>query len=80
MNKRIAIEHYAIFREARGASLETVITAAATPRELFGEMGLSDVAPGISRLRVAINDRITSWDEALRDGDRVVFLAPMAGG
>lgn len=80
MDKRIEIEHYAIFREARGTSRETVITAAATPRELFGEMGLGDVSPRMSRLRVAINERVTSWDDALRDGDRVVFLAPMAGG
>jgi sulfur-carrier protein len=79
MMKHIDLHHYAIFREARGTGIETLETAAATPRELFGEMGLGEVMP-IATLRVAVNDRITSWDEPLRDGDRVVFLAPMAGG
>lgn len=81
MEKRLALEHYALFRDARGTSAETVTTRAATPRELFSELGLDAACPlDPAWLKVAINDAFASWDTALQAGDRVVFIAPMAGG
>ncbi len=81
MDKTIHLEHYALFREARGTSAETVTTRAATPRELFAELGLDAVcAPDPAWLRVAVNDAFTGWDAVLDPGDRVVFIAPVAGG
>ncbi len=81
MEKRLDLEHYALFRDARGTSAETVTTRAATPRELFGELGLAAACPlDPAWLKVAINDVFASWDDALQMGDRVVFIAPMAGG
>lgn len=33
-----------------------------------------------SKLRVAINDYFASWDDAVNDGDSIVFISPVAGG
>ena len=79
--KRIRLVHYALFREARGASGETVTTRAETPRELFADLGLGAGYPAPEGwVRVAVNDRFAAWDARLADGDTVVFLAPTAGG
>lgn len=81
MEKQVHLEHYALFREARGSACETVTTQAASPRALFTELGLGDVCTlDPAWLKVAVNDAFTSWDADLRHGDRVVFIAPMAGG
>ena len=33
-----------------------------------------------TELRVAINDEFASWDEAIKDGDTIAFIPPVAGG
>jgi molybdopterin converting factor small subunit len=81
MEKRIHIQSYAVFREARGREAESVTTRAATPRELFDELGFGAAYPSpTSWIKVAVNDDFAPWDAALRDGDTVVFIAPTAGG
>ncbi len=79
--KTIELQHYARFRDLRGCTAESVTTTAASPRELYRELGfeVSMPAPG-DWLRVAINDDFAGWDDPLEDGDLVVFMMPMAGG
>jgi molybdopterin converting factor subunit 1 len=81
MSHRIHVEYFALFREQAGRSEETVDTAAADPGQLYAELaerhGLT-LEP--ARLKVAVNDRFVGWDAALADGDRVVFIPPVAGG
>ena len=79
MDKRIDVHHFGPLREARGRSGEAVTTRAATPRELYDELGLAASYPA-SALRVAVNDAFAAWDVPLNDGDRVVYIAPTAGG
>lgn len=79
MIKHIEILHFGPMCAARGRSEEVVSTEAATPSDLYAELGLEQAHPR-SSLRVAVNDRITSWDAPLGDGDRVVFLSPSSGG
>jgi molybdopterin converting factor small subunit len=31
-------------------------------------------------LKVAVNDEFSDWAQTLADGDRVVFIPPVAGG
>lgn len=77
----VRLVYYALFRDARGAPDETVRTRAATPRDLFDEVGLGAGYPAPEGwVRVAVNDRFAAWDARLADGDTVVFLAPTAGG
>lgn len=79
MTKRIEILHFGPMCAARGRSEEVVSTEAATPRDLYAELGLEASFP-LSGLRAAVNDRITTWDAPISDGDRVVFLSPSSGG
>jgi molybdopterin converting factor subunit 1 len=81
MSRRIHVEYFALFREQAGRAEETVDTAARDARQLYEELavrhGLS-LEPG--RLKVAVNDRFVGWDAGLADGDRIVFIPPVAGG
>lgn len=81
LEKQVHLQHFAVVRAARGRAEETVTTAAQSPRALFAELGLA-AHGGLdpSWLRVAINDAFCGWDDGLRDGDRVVFIAPVSGG
>jgi molybdopterin converting factor small subunit len=36
--------------------------------------------PEQATMKVAINDEFSAWDTALNDGDRLVFIPPVAGG
>lgn len=79
--KRVTLDHFAIFRDVRGRERETVDTAARTAAELYEEMRDRFGFPlPIDALRVAVNDEFAAWERELRDGDRVAFIAPVAGG
>ena len=81
MSMKVHVEYFALFREQAGRAEETVETGAADPGQLYAELaerhGLT-IEP--ARLKVAVNDRFVGWDVALTDGDRVVFIPPVAGG
>lgn len=78
---KVVVQYFAILREQRGAAEESLATAAATPAALYEELrarhGFS--LPG-ERVRAAVNDAFVAGDTPLRDGDRVVFIPPVAGG
>jgi molybdenum cofactor guanylyltransferase len=79
--KQIRVQYYALLREEAGRSEEAVATRAATPRELFAELqGRHPFSLPPAMLRVAVNDEFGDWSQQLADGDRVVFLPPVAGG
>jgi molybdopterin converting factor small subunit len=75
------VQYFALLREQAGRGEETRLTAAPTPAELYDELR---VARGLTlpraMLRVAVNDAFCDWSQPLADGDRVVFLPPVAGG
>lgn len=78
---KIQVQYFAILREQRGAAAEEFATHAATPAALYDELraryGFS--LPG-ERIRAAVNDAFVDAATPLRDGDRVVFIPPVAGG
>lgn len=79
--RSIRVQYYALLREEAGRSEETLTTAATTPRELFEELKARHpftLPPAL--LRVAINEDFGDWSQTLADGDRVVFIPPVAGG
>jgi molybdopterin-guanine dinucleotide biosynthesis protein A len=79
--KQVRIQYYALLREEAGRSEEAVATRAATPRELFEELqARHPFSLPLSMLRVAVNDEFGDWSQHLADGDRVVFIPPVAGG
>ena len=79
--KTVLIRYYAILREQRGIEDEKLLTGAATPAALYEELRARHgfTLTG-DRVRAALNDEFAQADAPLRDGDRVAFLPPMAGG
>ena len=80
-DKTIKVGYYAILREQRGCSEETLTTDAATPHDLYERIASNH---GFSlrrdQLKVVVNDNFSSWETKLKDGDAVVFIPPVAGG
>jgi molybdopterin converting factor small subunit len=77
----VEIEYYAQLREERGIDREMLSTSARTARDLYLELKDNHgFSPEMDRLWVAVNDAITSWEQDLNDGDKVVFIPPVAGG
>ena len=77
----LRIQYFAILREQRGLTTETLTTAAATPAALYDELRARHgfTLPG-DRVRAAVNDEFVAASAPLREGDRVVFIPPVAGG
>jgi molybdenum cofactor guanylyltransferase len=78
---QINVQYYALLREQAGRSSESLVTTAATPRELYRELQQRypfSLAPEM--LRVAVNSEFSDWGRALKAGDSVVFIPPVAGG
>ena len=79
--QQINIQYYALLREQAGRSTETLVTTAATPRELYEQLRERhpfSLAPEM--LRVAVNSEFSDWEQRLNAGDSVVFIPPVAGG
>ena len=79
--KSIDIEYYAILREQRGLSSETVQTAADTAKDLYVELtDQHQFSMTLDTLKVVVNEEFREWDHVLNEGDTVVFIPPVAGG
>jgi molybdopterin converting factor small subunit len=75
--KQIKVQYYAVFREQKGRSEETVETSAMTAGDLYAELGLK-LDPKL--VRASINLQFQPMDAELSTGDTVVFIPPVAGG
>ncbi len=79
--KTITVRYFAILREQRGVSEETLQTAAPDAATLYGELAAQHgFTLPVDRLRAAINGDFALWPAPLNDGDEVVFIPPVAGG
>ena len=80
-SRTLRVQYFALLREQARCSDETVVSTAATPRELFAELtarhGFSLPA---QMLKVAVNTEFADWSRPLTAGDTVVFIPPVAGG
>ena len=78
---QIEIDYFAILREQAGRSREVLQTDAETPAQVYRQLvDRYGFDLSLERLRVAVNDTFCDWSHPLRDGDRVVFIPPVAGG
>ena len=77
----VHIHYFAILREQRGLSHEQLTTSAPTPAALYDELRARHnfTLPG-DRVRAAVNDVFVDASALLREGDRIVFIPPVAGG
>jgi molybdopterin converting factor subunit 1 len=78
---KFKVQYFALLREQAGRSQEEVQSAAGTPAALFDELrARHPFSLNRTQLKVAINGEFGSWDQALADGDAIVFIPPVAGG
>jgi molybdopterin converting factor subunit 1 len=78
---KIGVRYFAILREQRGVGEETLATSAATPGALYDELrARHGFTLPADRIRAAVNDEFVAAETPLREGDRVVFIPPVAGG
>ena len=81
MRRTLHDQNFAVLREQAGRSAESLESAAASPAELYDELrARHGLALPRSLLRVAVNEEFADWEQPLEDGDRVVFIPPVAGG
>jgi molybdopterin converting factor subunit 1 len=81
MTHTIHVQYFAALREQAGRGSETLVTASRTTADLYDELRkLRNLALPRSILKVAVNEEFAAWDRPLADGDRVVFIPPVAGG
>jgi molybdopterin converting factor subunit 1 len=77
----IHVQYFAILREQRGLTREKLATTAATPGALYEELrGRHQFTLPADRIRAAVNDSFVDANVPLNEGDRVVFIPPVAGG
>ena len=77
----LKVQYYALFREQAGRSEELLDTTAATPVELYRELqARHHFQLTQQQLKVAVNSSFSDWHTALKSGDTVVFIPPVAGG
>ena len=78
---KLQIQYFALLREQRGLSDETLETTAETPTELYEELGAKyEFTLSADRVRAAVNGEFVRADALLKSGDTVVFIPPVAGG
>ena len=76
-----SVQYFAILREQRGVSQEKLVTDAATPAALYDELrARHHFTLPVDRIRAAVNDVFVDSAVQLQDGDRIVFIPPVAGG
>jgi len=78
---RVNVQYFAILREQRGLTAEVVETSNPTVAGLYEELRSRHgfTLPG-KRVRAAVNDTFVPASQVVREGDRVVFIPPVAGG
>ena len=78
---RISVRYFALLREQAGRESETIETGDISGRALYRQLvSKYKFSLDSNRVRLAINDAFSDWDTALKDGDVIVFVPPVAGG
>lgn len=77
----ITVQYFALLREQRGLSRESLATPAATPAALYEELrARHGFTLPAERIRAAVNGDFVASDAPLADGSEVTFIPPVAGG
>ena len=78
---RYKLLYFASLADHARRSEEDRESAARNPRELYAEAAREHgFAFSTDRIRVAVNGSLAGWDQALSEGDEIVFLPPVSGG
>ncbi len=78
---QVEVTYYAMLRERRGLSVETIQTEAAGLGALYDDLaGKYGLPTERHHLKVAVNDQFASWENSFASGDRIAFIPPVSGG
>lgn len=78
---KVHVRYFAVLRDRRGLAEETLEFEGQTARQLADHLiGKHQFDLPSPLIRVAINGAFVNDDTALRDGDSVVLIPPVAGG
>lgn len=78
---KVTVQYFAILREQRGLSSETLETGALTAGDLYAELRAKhsfSLKPEL--VKASVNLQLRPLETVLRDGDQIVFIPPVAGG
>ena len=79
--RQLHVRFFAILREQAGCPGAVVESAAPTPAALYAELQAKHALTfPVALLRVSVNERYADLAAPLAEGDRVVFIPPVAGG
>jgi len=79
--RRVKVCYFAVLRELRGISEESLDTSAETVEQLYDELAVThNFTLNKEIIKVAINDSFVPWNTTLNPDDTVVFIPPVAGG
>ena len=78
---KINVLYFGQLRAAMGGPAQVVDTDCQTAGALFDQLQIGERA-GLAKTQIkpAINEEFAGHDAAVRDGDTVAFLPPLAGG
>jgi sulfur-carrier protein len=77
----LEVRFFALLREQAGCATVRIETCAPDAAALYAELRpRHGFTVPVEWLRVAINERYAGLADPLRDGDRIVFIPPVAGG
>jgi molybdopterin converting factor small subunit len=81
LEKQLEVRYFAVLREQRGLSEETVVSQAASPAALYAELAARhNFRLDPTLVRAAIGSEFVPMDRTLSEGDSVTFIPPVAGG
>ena len=79
--KTVEIDYFAAFKDLVGKNCESFSTEVATVAELYEQVQQQyGLTMNTNTVKVAINDEFCTWGTELKNGDKVVFIPPVAGG
>ena len=79
--KNITVKYFAMFRENAGMSSEILELDVETAGDVFtATAGTHGSSEPLAHCKVAINDEMADWGDAVKDGDTVLLFPPVAGG
>ncbi|MDB4618063.1 NTP transferase domain-containing protein [Akkermansiaceae bacterium] len=81
VEKELTIEYFAKLSQEAGTNSEKIRTSTATLTGLWEEVRLRHhFSLDLPQIKPAIHDAFTDWDTPIKEGDRVAFMPPFAGG
>ncbi len=77
----ITVHYFAKLRDLTNKEKESIeIAIESTPKDIYKQLDEMYGLPNSPNLKIAINDSFASWESALQDKDKLVFIPPVTGG